>query len=125
MEVRLTLPEAVLEVLGPDPEREGLEGVLLLLVGEGRLPLERAGEILGFENREEAVRWYARRALPHLDLAAGDQEEVGEIVHLEDLMQEKLDRSKRFLRITPAEKGSGLSDVSIKHDKYLYGDDQR
>ncbi len=31
-------------------------------------------------------------------------------------------RSRRFLRITPAAKGSGFSDVSINHDKYLAAD---
>ncbi len=56
MSMNLQLPDEVVEVLGPDPEREALEGVLLLLVGEGRMPLERAGEILGFGDREEAMR---------------------------------------------------------------------
>ena len=32
------------------------------------------------------------------------------------------DRPHRFLKITPAEKGSGLSDVSVNHDKYLAED---
>ena len=54
MDVKLTLPD-VLEALGSEPAREALKGVLLLLVGESRLPLERAGEILGFGGREEAV----------------------------------------------------------------------
>ncbi|MEW6635869.1 MAG: hypothetical protein AB1425_03550 [Actinomycetota bacterium] len=121
MDMKLTLPDEVLEVLGPDPEREALEGVLLLLVGEGRLPLERAGEILGFKDREEAARWYAGRVHARPDLT-GTPEEIEEPVFLENLTQEELDKLDRFLDIPPAEKGSGLSDVSINHDKYLYGD---
>lgn len=123
MDVRLTLPDEVSKVLGREPEREVLEGVLLLLVGEGKLPLERAGEILGFENREEATRWYAERTPPRSVPEAGESDEIGEIINLEGLTQEELDRLDRFLRITPAKKGSGLSDVSINHDKYLYGND--
>lgn len=122
MDVKLTLPDEVVEALGPDPEREALEGVLLLLVGGGRMSLERAGEVLGFGNREEATRWYAERALPRPNPEVSDTLEAEEPVFLEDLTQEELDRSDRFLDITPAEKGSGLSDVSIYHDKYLYGD---
>ncbi len=112
----------MLEALGPDPERETLEGLLLLLVGEGRLSLERAGEVLGLENREKAEHWYAERVSSRSGLDADDPGLIQEPVHLEDLTQEDLDRSDRFLRITPAKQGSGLSDVSMEHDKYLYGD---
>jgi hypothetical protein len=122
MDVRLTLPDEVLDALGPNPEREALEGLMLLLVGEGRLDLERAGEVLGLGDREEAMRWYAERTTSRSGLGAGNPNGIEEPVHLEDLTQEELDRSGRFLRITPAKKGSGLSDVSINHDKYLYGD---
>ncbi|MGB3635684.1 MAG: hypothetical protein WA982_16735 [Rubrobacteraceae bacterium] len=121
MDVRLTLLDGMLEALGPDPEREALEGLLLLLVGEGRLSLERAGEILGLENREKAEHWYAER----VSFRSNIDNDFGKIegpFHLDDLTQEDLDRSKRFLRITPAKQGSGLSEVSIEHDKYLYGD---
>ena len=121
MDLNLRLPDEVIEALGPEPEREALEGVLLLLVGEGRMPLERAGEVLGFGDREEAARWYAERTSSRADLEPHDPSVVEEIVHLEDLTQEDLDRLDRFLDIPPAEKGSGLSDVSINHDKYLYG----
>jgi len=121
--VKLTLPDEVLKALGPDPEREALEGVLLLLVGEGRLSLERAGEVLGFEDREEARRWYAERAHARPEPEAEDPAWLGEIVHLEDMTQEELDKLDRFLDIPPAKKGSGLSDVSINHDKYLAEDD--
>src|SRR5687768_11489627 len=114
--MKLSLPDEVLAALGPDPEHEVLEGVLLLLVGEGRLSLERAGGVLGFKNGDEARRWYAARARPQ------PEEVVEEPVFLENLTQEQLDKMDRFPDIPPAEKGSGLSDVSINHDKYLYGD---
>lgn len=123
MDMKLTLPDEVLEALGEEPEREVLEGVLLLLVGEGKMTLERAGGILSLENDEAATRWYAERTLSRPNLETGDFGEIGEIVHLEDLTQEELDRLDRFLRITPAQRGSGFSDVSVNHDKYLYGDD--
>lgn len=122
MDLNLRLPDEVVEALGPRPEREALEGILLLLVGEGKMPLERAGKILGFGDREEAARWYAERALPRPKPKAGDTFETGEPVFLENLTQEELDRLDRFLDISPAEKGSGLSDVSINHDKYLAED---
>lgn len=122
MDVKLTLPNEVLEALGPDPEREALEGVLLLLVGEDRLSLEQAGEILGLGGHE-AARWYARRTMPRSAAeASSDPDQVEKPVSLEDLTQEGLKRSRRFLKIRPAAKGSGLLDVSINHDKYLAED---
>lgn len=41
---------------------------------------------------------------------------------LEDLRQEDIDRSERFLTMTPSEWGSGSSDVSINHDRHLFED---
>ena len=114
MDLSLRLPDEVVEALGPEPEREALEGVLLLLVSEGKLSLERAGEILGLGTREAAARWYTERTSSRSDI---DGEE--EPVFLEDLTQEGPKRSSRFLKIRPAPTGSGLSDVSINHDKYL------
>jgi flavin-binding protein dodecin len=43
-------------------------------------------------------------------------------VLLEDLSQEDVDRSERFLTITPSDRGSGSSDVSINHDRHLFED---
>lgn len=119
MEMKLTLPDEVLDALGGEPEREVLEGVLLLLVGEGKMPLKRAGGILGFESDEAATRWYAERTGSRPDPDPRDIAQIDEIVHLEDLTQEELDGLDRFLDIPPASKGSGLSDVSVNHDKYL------
>lgn len=119
MDVKLTLPGEVLEALGPDPEREALEGVLLLLVREDRLSLEQAGEILGLGGRE-AARWYARRTMPRSTAEANngpDQIEVS--ASPDDSTHEIPKRSRRFLKIRPSAKGSGLSDVSVNHDKYL------
>ena len=47
---------------------------------------------------------------------------VRQRVLLEDLSQEDIDRSERFLTITPSEWGSGSSDVSINHDRHLFED---
>lgn len=72
MDMKLTLPDEVLEALGPQPEREVLEGVLLLLVSEGKMSVARAGEILGLEGRIPAIRWYTRHGLPYPDLSEED-----------------------------------------------------
>ena len=122
MDLHLQLPDEVVKALGPEPEREALEGVLLLLIGEGKITLERAGSILGLGGREEAARWYVARARYRSDLDADRLTEAEGPVHLEDLTQEELERSRRFLSIRPAAKGSGKSDVSINHDKYLAED---
>ncbi len=37
----------------------------------------------------------------------------------EEMTQEELDKVPRILKTSPAETGSGFSDVSINHDKYL------
>ncbi len=120
MDVRITLPVEALEALGPNPEREALEGVLLLLVGEGRMSLERAGAALGM-GREEAARWYEKRTPSRSNVESRLVPEPH--IQLEDLTQEELDDLDLFLDIPPAKKGSGFSDVSINHDKYLAEDE--
>lgn len=123
MDVRLTLPDEMSEALGSDPERETLEGLLLLLVGEGRFSLERAGEILGFEDREQAGHWYSKRTMFRWTAEASEAPDgIREPVSPEEFTQEFSKRSRKFLRITPAAEGSGLSDVSTNHDKYLAED---
>ena len=68
------------------------------------------------EPRVESQRvWSRSYPSSHLEL-------VRQRVLLEDLDQEDLDKSDRFLVIIPAEKGSGSSDVSINHDRYLFED---
>lgn len=72
MDVRAELPAEVVEALGPEPGRKVLEGVLLLLVSEGKMSVARAGEILGLEGRLAAVRWYTGHGLPYPDLSEED-----------------------------------------------------
>jgi len=72
MDVRVELPAEVVEALGPKPEREVLEGVLLLLVSEGKMSMARAGEILGLEGRISAISWYTGHGLPYPDLSEED-----------------------------------------------------
>jgi flavin-binding protein dodecin len=43
-------------------------------------------------------------------------------VLLEDLSEDEIEASDRYLVITPAERGSGRKDVSVNHDRYLAGD---
>jgi hypothetical protein len=45
-----------------------LDGVLLLLVSEGKMSVARAGEILGFD-RMSAIRRYTGHGLPYPDLS--------------------------------------------------------
>jgi hypothetical protein len=56
MTVRLALPEAIVAALGPEPEREALEAILLFLLAEDRVSVAWAGEVLGLD-RLAAVRW--------------------------------------------------------------------
>ncbi len=72
MDMKLTLPDEVHEALGPKPEREVLDGVLLLLVSEGKMSVARAGEILGLGGRLPAIRWYTGHGLPYPDLSEDD-----------------------------------------------------
>lgn len=41
---------------------------------------------------------------------------------LEELSEEEIEASDRYLVITPSERGSRRKDVSINHDRYLAGD---
>lgn len=43
-------------------------------------------------------------------------------VLLEDLSEDEIEASDRYLVITPAKRGSGRKDVSVNHDRYLAGD---
>jgi flavin-binding protein dodecin len=59
---------------------------------------------------------------PTTDWEESQLELVRRRVLLEDLSQEDIDRSERFLTITPSGRGSGSSDVSINHDRHLFED---
>ena len=49
-----------------------IEGILLLLVSEGKMSVARAGEILGLRGRISAIRWYTGHGLPYPDLSQED-----------------------------------------------------
>ncbi|HET7272649.1 MAG TPA: hypothetical protein VFI90_16375 [Rubrobacter sp.] len=49
-----------------------IEGVLLLLVSEGKMSVARAGEILDLGGRISAIRWYTGHGLPYPDLSEED-----------------------------------------------------
>jgi hypothetical protein len=72
MDIRVELPTEVVQALGPEPGREVLESVLLLLVSEGKMSVAHAGEILGLEGRLSAIRWYTGHGLPYPDLSEED-----------------------------------------------------
>jgi hypothetical protein len=72
MDMRVELPAEVVEALGPEPKREVLEGVLLLLASEGKMSVARAGEILGLKGRVSAIRWYTGHGLPYPNLSEED-----------------------------------------------------
>lgn len=71
MDMKLALPDEVLEALGPEPERATLEAVPLLLVSESKLSAARAGEILGLD-RMSAIRWYTSHGFHYPDLSEAD-----------------------------------------------------
>lgn len=74
MSVSLDLPDEVVEALGPEPEREVLEAVLLFLIGEDRMSVARAGKVLGLD-RLSAVRWYTGHGNFYPDLSAEELDE--------------------------------------------------
>lgn len=71
MTLQVDLPDEVLEALGPTPEREILESILLRLVQQERMTVARAGELLGMD-RLEAIHWYVAQGFYYPDL--GDDE---------------------------------------------------
>lgn len=75
MNRKVELPAEVVDALGPEPEREVIEGVLLLLVSKEKLSVAHAGEILGLRGRISAIRWYTGHGLPYPDLSEEDKAE--------------------------------------------------
>ena len=65
-------------------------------------------EYLSFKRHEDDL---SAAALEALEIYAAEQRARLKVVNL--------DRPYKYLRITPASQGSGVSDVSINHDKYL------
>ena len=78
MSVNLQLPDEVIEALGPEPEREALEAILLFLVSEDRMSVARAGEILRLD-RLSAIRWYTSHGFYYPDFS--DEDVVEELHH--------------------------------------------
>jgi hypothetical protein len=72
MNLKVELPAEVVDALGPEPERAVIEGVLLLLVSEGKMSVARAGEILGLRGRISAIRWYTGHGPPYPFLSEED-----------------------------------------------------
>jgi hypothetical protein len=71
MSISLELPDEVVSVLGPEPERVALEAVLLFLISEDKMSAARAGEILGLD-RARAIRWSTSHGFTYPDLSEED-----------------------------------------------------
>jgi hypothetical protein len=69
--MNLELPEAVVEALGPEPERAALKAVLLFLIPENKMSVARAGEILGLDTIS-AINWYTSHGFYYPDLSEKD-----------------------------------------------------
>jgi flavin-binding protein dodecin len=94
-------------------ENANLVGYRVVLDVTRSLDSERAGE-------PEEIRGTRDRAPSSGN--GSKLEAVKRRVLLEELDQEEIEESRRFLVITPAEFGSGSSDVSVDHDRYLFED---
>jgi hypothetical protein len=73
MTLKLDLPAEVVEVLGPDPEKEALEALLLHLVHQRRVTLAWAGERLGLD-RWQVIAWYTSHGFAYPDYTEEDLE---------------------------------------------------
>ena len=71
LSMNLELPKEVIEALGPGPECATLEAVLLFLVSEEKMPVARAGELLGLD-RISAIHWYTSHGFYYPDLSEVD-----------------------------------------------------
>jgi hypothetical protein len=81
MTVQLEIPEEVIKVLGPEPQREILEMVLLNLINEERMSIGVAGRLLGL-SRLEAIRWYTGHGFHYPNITA--EELADELSHEEE-----------------------------------------
>lgn len=69
--MNLQLPDEIIKALGPEPEHEALEAILLFLVSEDRISVALAGEILGLD-RLSAISWYTSHGFYYPDLSEED-----------------------------------------------------
>lgn len=87
MELRLAIPDAIAQVLGPDPDRAALEAMLAELVFQGWISTDDAGTALGL-SPAESIEWYSKRG--H-DYVAYPPEELTEEV---DSLRRAIDRRR-------------------------------
>lgn len=78
MTLQVDLPKEVLSALGPEPQQEVLQSVLLYLVQQNKMTVARAGSILGMD-RLSSIRWYTSQGFYYPDL--DEHELLGEIEH--------------------------------------------
>lgn len=86
MTLQVDLPEELIEALGPSPQREVLESVLVHLVTQGKITVAKAGALLGMD-RKEAIHWYASREEAYPNLSDED---------LELLIEDVKERNTRY-----------------------------
>jgi len=94
-------------------ENSSVVGYRVSLEVSRRANLEEAGEREEPAGDQDEPTSYGEKSQSEL---------VRRRVLLEDLSQEDIDGSERFLTITPSDRGSGSSDVSINHDRHLFED---
>ena len=122
--VRLAVARAASAM--PDIETAEVKRVEVLLENSSVVGYRVSLEVTRSTHFEEAVSQHEEPAGgPNQPISHGKKSQL-ELVHqrvlLEGLSQEDLDKSDRFLTITPSKWGSGSSDVSIKHDRHLFED---
>jgi predicted HTH domain antitoxin len=71
MTISLKLPSEIEEALGPNPQQEVLESVLLRLIRRQVISVAKAGEVLGL-NRQEAIQWYLAQGYRYPDYSPQD-----------------------------------------------------
>ncbi|CAN5627589.1 hypothetical protein BH24DEI1_BH24DEI1_00420 [soil metagenome] len=71
MIVQLEIPEVLHEALGPEPQKEVLEAILLKLINDDRLSIGMAGKILGLD-RLGAIQWYTGHGHHYPNIDAED-----------------------------------------------------
>jgi flavin-binding protein dodecin len=111
--------------LMPDVENVEVRRVEALLEDMSVVGYRVTLEVTHSLDPESAAQRREHRDRP--EQVSSDKEEsqlelVRQRVLLEDLSQEDIERSERFLTISPAKSGSGRSDVSLNHDRYLFED---
>ena len=108
-----------------DIESIGVKWVEVLLEDSSVVGYRVSLEVTRSAHLEEVGERQEPTDGPDEDTSYGEESQLELVrrrVLLEDLGQEDVDRSERFLTITSSEQGSGSSDVSINHDRHLFED---